>query len=382
MGFISSKLPNVGTTIFTVMSALANEYQAINLSQGFPDFEIDSELIELVYQAMKDGYNQYAPMPGYMPLREEIAKKLYYTYRIEVNPDTEITITSGATEAIFDAIQAIVKPNDEVIIFDPAYDCYLPAIELAGGRAVSIPLNPPTFSPDWNKVKEAVSSKTVAIMINTPHNPTGTTLKAHDIQNLIEIVQENNLYIISDEVYEHLIFDNQVHHSVLRYPELRGRSFAIYSFGKTFHATGWKIGYCVAPPMLTQEFRKVHQFVTFASPAPLQVAYAAYLKNPEHYLKISDFYQQKRDTFRSLLQQNTRFEVLPCEGSYFQLVSYQNITEEADTEFAVRMTKEIGVAAIPVSVFYQNKQQDKVLRFCFAKKQETLQKAVERLSKL
>ncbi|MCS7027336.1 MAG: methionine aminotransferase [Bacteroidia bacterium] len=382
MGFISSKLPNVGTTIFTVMSALANEYQAINLSQGFPDFEIDSELIELVYQAMKDGYNQYAPMPGYMPLREEIAKKLYYTYRIEVNPDTEITITSGATEAIFDAIQAIVKPNDEVIIFDPAYDCYLPAIELAGGRAVSIPLNPPTFSPDWNKVKEAVSSKTVAIMINTPHNPTGTTLKAHDIQNLIEIVQENNLYIISDEVYEHLIFDNQVHHSVLRYPELRGRSFAIYSFGKTFHATGWKIGYCVAPPMLTQEFRKVHQFVTFASPAPLQVAYAAYLKNPEHYLKISDFYQQKRDTFRSLLQQNTRFEVLPCEGSYFQLVSYQNITEEADTEFAVRMTKEIGVAAIPVSVFYQNKQQDKVLRFCFAKKEETLQKAVERLSKL
>ncbi|MCS7077804.1 MAG: methionine aminotransferase [Bacteroidia bacterium] len=382
MSFAKSKLPNVGTTIFTVMSALANEHKAINLSQGFPDFEVDAKLIDLVHQAMRQGYNQYAPMPGYMPLREMIAEKLYHTYNIEVNPDTEITITSGGTEALFDAIQAIVKPDDEVIIFDPAYDCYAPAVKLAGGKVVSIPLNPPHFSLDWNSIKASIHEKTVAILLNTPHNPTGTILKEADIQNLIEIIKNTNLYLISDEVYEHLVFDNQIHHSVLRYPQLRQRSFAIYSFGKTFHTTGWKIGYCVAPPELTQEFRKIHQFVTFASPSFVQVAYAAYLKDPEHYLTIPHFYQRKRDIFRKLLQENTQFDVLPCEGSYFQLVSYQRITDEPDTEFAIRMTKEIGVAAIPVSVFYQNQEQNRLLRFCFAKKEDTLHSAAERLSKL
>ncbi len=382
MNSVFSKLPNVGTTIFTVMSALANEHKAINLSQGFPDFDIDAHLVELVHKAMKNGYNQYAPMPGYMPLREEIAKKIYHTYNISVNPDTEITITSGGTEAIFDAIQAIVKPNDEVIIFDPAYDCYVPAIELAGGKAISIPLMPPDFAPDWEKVKSAITDKTIAIMINTPHNPTGAVLTEKDIQNLIQLVQDKNFYLISDEVYEHLIYDNQTHHSVLRYPELRERSFAIYSFGKTFHATGWKTGYCVAPPELTKEFRKIHQFVTFASPTPLQVAYAEYLKNSVHYIHIANFYQQKRDMFRNLIEKHTKFKLLPCLGSYFQLVSYENISDKPDTEFAIELTKNIGVAAIPVSVFYQNKQQDKLLRFCFAKREETLYKAVEKLSKL
>jgi len=382
MKSIHSKLPNVGTTIFTVMSALANEYKAINLSQGFPDFEIDPVLIDLVNNAMKNGFNQYAPMPGYMPLREEIAKKTYNIYGININPDTEITITSGGTEAIFDAVQAIVKPDDEVIIFDPAYDCYVPAIELAGGKVVSVPLMPPDFAPDWEKVASLITEKTVAIMLNTPHNPTGAVLKQADMQKLIEIIRNKNIYIISDEVYEHLIFDNQTHHSVLRYPELREKSFAVYSFGKTFHATGWKIGYCIAPPELTQEFRKVHQFVTFASPTPLQVAYTEYLKNSDHYTGISDFYQQKRDMFRNLIEQHTKFKLLPCAGSYFQLASYKDISDKPDTEFAIELTKNIGVATIPVSVFYQNKQQDKLLRFCFAKKEETLQHAVERLAKL
>lgn len=382
MNSVFSKLPNAGTTIFTVMSALANEYKAINLSQGFPDFEIDAHLIELVYKAMKNGYNQYAPMPGYMPLREEIAGKIYNTYDVTVNPDTEITVTSGGTEAIFDAIQAIVKPDNEVIVFDPAYDCYVPAIELAGGKAISVPLMPPNFAPNWEKVNAMITKKTVAIIINTPHNPTGAVFKSEDIQNLIRIVQDRNLYIISDEVYEHLVFDQQIHHSVLRYPELRHRSFAVYSFGKTFHATGWKTGYCVAPPELTVEFRKIHQFVTFASPTPLQVAYAEYLKDREHYIHIAHFYQQKRDIFRNLIEKHTRFNLLPCEGSYFQLVSYENISDKTDTDFAVELTKNTGVAAIPVSVFYQNRQQDKLLRFCFAKQEETLYKAMERLSKL
>jgi methionine aminotransferase len=382
MNSVVSKLPNAGTTIFTVMSALANEHKAINLSQGFPDFDVDAHLVELVYKAMKDGYNQYAPMPGYMPLREEIAKKLQHTYNTYFNPDTEITITSGGTEAIFDAIQAIVKPGDEVIIFDPAYDCYVPSIELAGGKAVGIPLMPPNFAPDWEKVSSAITKKTVAVIINTPHNPTGAVFKQEDIQNLIKLVQDKNLYIISDEVYEHLIYDNQTHHSVLRYPELREKSFAVYSFGKTFHATGWKTGYCVATPELTKEFRKIHQFVTFASITPLQVAYTEYLKNPEHYSHIAQFYQQKRDLFRSLIEKYTKFRLLPCEGSYFQLVSYENISDKPDTDFAVELTKNVGVATIPVSVFYQNRQQDKLLRFCFAKKEDTLYKAVERLSQL
>lgn len=382
MNAVLSKLPNVGTTIFTVMSALANEHKAINLSQGFPDFDIDPQLIELVYTAMKKGHNQYAPMPGYMPLREAIAKKIYDTYAIIINPDIEITITSGGTEAIFDAIQAIVRPNHEVIILDPAYDCYAPAIELAGGKAIHIPLSPPHFTPDWEKIQAAITEKTICIMINTPHNPTGATLKQEDMLKLIQIVSNTNIYVISDEVYEHIIFDNKTHHSVLRYPELRERSFAVYSFGKTFHTTGWKIGYCIAPTTLTQEFRKVHQFVTFASPTPLQVAYTEYLQDPQHYTYIADFYQQKRDLFRNLIQQHTKFNLLPCEGSYFQLVSYENLSDTIDTEFAIELTKNIGVASIPVSVFYQSKQQDKLLRFCFAKKDETLYAAIERLSKL
>jgi len=378
---IISKLPQVGTTIFTVMSALATEVGAINLSQGFPDFDTSPELIKLVNNAMKKGHNQYAPMPGVMALREQIAKKTEKLYGAVYNPDTEITITAGGTQAIFTAITAVINPNDEVIIFEPAFDCYAPAIKLAGGIVKSLELSPPDYRIPWDMVKRLINSKTRMIILNTPHNPTATILHKKDIDELSALVKNQDILILSDEVYEHLIFDGEMHHGMARYPELQQRSFIVASFGKPFHATGWKVGYCMAPAFLMQEFRKVHQFLVFSVNAPLQYAIAEYLKDENTYLSLPDFFQQKRDYFRKALEP-TKFKLLPCSGSYFQSVTYNNITDEKDSDFALRLTKEIGVAAIPTSVFYTQGTDHHVLRFCFAKRQETLDKAVDRLLKL
>ncbi len=378
---IISKLPQVGTTIFTVMSALATEVGAINLSQGFPDFDTSPELIKLVNNAMKKGHNQYAPMPGVMALREEIAKKTEKLYGAVYNPETEITITAGGTQAIFTAITAVINPNDEVIIFEPAFDCYAPAIKLAGGIVKSLELSPPDYRIPWDMVKRLINSKTRMIILNTPHNPTATILHKEDIDELSALVKNQDILILSDEVYEHLIFDGEMHHGMARYPELQQRSFIVASFGKPFHATGWKVGYCMAPAFLMQEFRKVHQFLVFSVNAPLQYAIAEYLKDENTYLSLPDFFQQKRDYFRKGLEA-TKFELLPCSGTYFQSVTFSNITDEKDSDFALRLTKEIGVAAIPTSVFYTQGTDHHVLRFCFAKRQETLDKAVDRLLKL
>jgi len=378
---IVSKLPQVGTTIFTVMSALANELGAVNLSQGFPDYETSPELIELVNQAMKNGYNQYAPMAGVMSLREEISKKTEKLYGAYYNPDTEITITAGGTQAIYTAITTVIHPNDEVIIFEPAFDCYAPAIKVAGGIVKSLELEPPDYKINWNMVKRLINNRTRMIILNSPHNPTATILKKEDIEELSAIVKNQDILILSDEVYEHLIYDGQTHHSMARYPELRQRSFIVASFGKPFHATGWKVGYCMAPAHLMNEFRKVHQFLVFCVNSPMQVGIAEYLKNEEHYLGLKGFFQQKRDYFRDALK-GSRFELLPCSGSYFQSVRYGRISDEKDAELAIRLTKEIGVASIPVSAFYNMGTDHHVLRFCFAKRQETLDKAVDRLIKV
>jgi len=378
---IVSKLPQVGTTIFTVMSALANELGAVNLSQGFPDYETSPELIELVNQAMKNGYNQYAPMAGVMSLREEISKKTEKLYGAYYNPDTEITITAGGTQAIYTAITTVIHPNDEVIIFEPAFDCYAPAIKVAGGIVKSLELEPPDYKINWNMVKRLINNRTRMIILNSPHNPTATILQKEDIEELSAIVKNQDILILSDEVYEHLIYDGQTHHSMARYPELRQRSFIVASFGKPFHATGWKVGYCMAPAHLMNEFRKVHQFLVFCVNSPMQVGIAEYLKNEEHYLGLKGFFQQKRDYFRDALK-GSRFELLPCSGSYFQSVRYGRISDEKDAELAIRLTKEIGVASIPVSAFYNMGTDHHVLRFCFAKRQETLDKAVDRLIKV
>jgi methionine aminotransferase len=378
---IISKLPQTGTTIFTTMSALASEVGAINLSQGFPDFNTSPELIALVNKAMKGGHNQYAPMPGVMALREQIALKTERLYGAVYNPDTEITITAGGTQAIFTAITAVINPNDEVIIFEPAFDCYAPAIKLMGGIVKSLELEPPDYRIAWDMVKRLINNKTRMIILNTPHNPTATILHKEDIDELCAIVKNQDILILSDEVYEHLIYDGETHHSMARYAELQQRSFIVASFGKPFHATGWKVGYCMAPAFLMQEFRKVHQFLVFSVNAPIQYAIAEYLKNERHYLDLPDFFQQKRDHFRKGLEQS-KFKLLPCYGSYFQSVTYTDITDEKDSEFALRLTKEIGVAAIPASVFYTKGTDHHVLRFCFAKKQETLDKAIDRLLKL
>jgi methionine aminotransferase len=375
---IISKLPQTGTTIFTIMSALATEVGAINLSQGFPDFNTSPELIELVNTAMKDGHNQYAPMAGVPALREQISLKTKKLYDADYNPDTEITITAGGTQAIFTAITAIVNPNDEVIIFEPAFDCYAPAIKLMGGIVKSMELEPPDYRINWDMVKKLISSKTRMIILNSPHNPTATILHQEDIDELCAIVKNQDILILSDEVYEHLIFDGELHQSMARYEELRQRSFIVASFGKPFHATGWKVGYCMAPAALMQEFRKVHQFLVFSVNAPLQYAIAEHLKDENNYLGLPAFFQEKRDYFRKGLEQ-TRFELLPCFGSYFQSVSIKNITDEKDSDFALRLTKEFGVATIPTSVFYTQGTDHRVLRFCFAKRQETLDKALERL---
>ncbi|RFZ84919.1 aminotransferase class I/II-fold pyridoxal phosphate-dependent enzyme [Mucilaginibacter terrenus] len=378
---VISKLPQTGTTIFTTMSALAAEVGAINLSQGFPDYESSPELIELVTKAMKDGYNQYAPMPGLMSLREQIAIKTEKLYGAVYNPDTEITVTAGATQAIFTAISALIHPNDEVIIFEPAYDCYAPAIKLMGGVVKSLELDPPNYRIAWDMVKRLINNKTRMIILNSPHNPTATILSKEDIDELSALVKHQDILILSDEVYEHLVYDGVQHHSMARYPELQQRSVIVASFGKTYHATGWKVGYCLAPAYLMQEFRKIHQFLVFSVNAPMQHAIAEYLKDENTYLGLPDFFQQKRDYFREGLK-NSRFKILPCAGSYFQSVSYSAISDEKDSDLAIRLTKEFGVAAIPVSAFYRKATDNHVLRFCFAKRQETLDKAVERLIKV
>ena len=378
---IHSKLPNAGTTIFTVMSGLATEYNAVNLGQGFPDFPMSDELTGLVNDAMKNNFNQYAPMPGWMPLREAIAEKVEFLYQTKINPDTEITITPGGTYAIYSALTTILQPGDEVIVFEPAYDSYIPNIEINGATAVTINLVYPDYHIDWVAVKNAVTPKTKAIIINSPHNPTGSVISEEDIRQLRKIVEGTNIFIISDEVYEHLIFDNITHQSILRYPDLLERSFVCFSFGKTYSCTGWKLGYCIAPPALMKEFRKIHQFNCFTCHTPSQVGLAVFLKNKEAYLSLSSFIQEKRDYFKQLMQQ-TKFTMQNSFGSYFICGTYERISEEGDKDFAIRLTKEAGVATIPVSAFYQNGKDDKVLRFCFSKKKETLESAVERLIKL
>lgn len=380
-GIIKSKLHKTGTSIFAVMSGLANEHNAINLSQGFPNFEISSELIALVNKYMKKGFNQYAPMPGIMPLRERIAAKMEKLYSAKYNPETEITITSGGTQAIFTAIQAMVREKDEVIIFDPAYDSYAPAVELAGGIPVHVNLKYPNFQIDWNDVKKLINQRTRMIMINTPHNPTGAIMTAKDMAALEKITSKSDIILLSDEVYEHVIFDGYEHQSVARYPKLAERSFIIYSFGKTFHTTGWKMGYCIAPQNLTTEFRKVHQFMVFSANTPVQHAYAEFMSNERNYAGIDKFYQHKRDYFLKLMK-DSKFKSLPCSGSYFQLMDYSKLSSAKDTEFAIKLTKEAGVATIPVSVFYKNAVDNKLLRFCFAKDDETLERAAEKLLKL
>ncbi|MCY7309873.1 MAG: aminotransferase class I/II-fold pyridoxal phosphate-dependent enzyme [Chitinophagaceae bacterium] len=378
---INSKLPNVGTTIFTIMSGLATEYNAVNLGQGFPDFPMNHELTTLVTEAMKNNFNQYSPMPGWMPLREAIAEKVAFLYQTKINPDTEITITPGGTYAIYSSLTAILQPGDEVIVFEPGYDSYVPNVEINGAKAITINLVYPGYHIDWVAVKNAITSKTKAIIINSPHNPTGSVIGEEDIQQLRKITAGTNIFIISDEVYEHLIFDNIPHQSILRYPDLLERSFVCFSFGKTYNCTGWKLGYCIAPATLTKEFRKVHQFNCFSCHTPSQVGLAMFLKNKEAYLSLPSFMQEKRDYFKQLMQQ-TRFTMQESSGSYFICGSYERISDEADKDLAIRLTKEAGVATIPVSAFYQNGKDDKVLRFCFSKKKETLEAAVEKLSRV
>jgi methionine aminotransferase len=377
-GSLKSKLHNTGTTIFTTMSALAAEHNAINLSQGFPDFPVSEKLISLVNKNMKAGHNQYSPMAGYMPLREAIAEKVNHLYSAAYDPEKEITITAGGTQAIYAAIASIINDGDEVIVFDPAYDCYAPAIRLNGGIPVQIQLKGPEFHIDWNEVKKMVNQRTRMIMINTPHNPTGSILSAKDMHQLEKITDKRDIVVLSDEVYEHVIFDGYEHQSVTRYPKLAERSFVVFSFGKTMHATGWKIGYCLAPENLMSEFRKVHQYMVFCANTPIQRALADYMKDPKHYTELSGFYQEKRDYFLKLLK-GSKFKPLPCHGSYFQLLDYSKITDEKDTDYAIRLTKENGVASIPISVFYKNNVDNKLLRFCFAKEKETLEKAAEKL---
>jgi methionine aminotransferase len=378
---IKSKLPEVGTTIFTVMSALANKHGAINLSQGFPNFPSSSTLNELVFKYMQEGYNQYAPMAGVPVLREQLAQKVKALYNRDIDADHEITITAGATQALYTAISAFVHPGDEVIILEPAYDSYRPAIEVNGGRAVIYEMLPPDYSVDWNALAQLLTPATRMIIINTPHNPTGTTLKKEDIQQLASMTKGTDIIVLSDEVYEHLIYDEQAHESVLRYDNLWQRSLATYSFGKTFHNTGWKIGYCMGPAHLMEEFRKVHQFNVFSVNTPTQYALAEYLKEAERYLSLPDFFQQKRDFFLESIA-GSRLQPLSCNGTYFCTFDYSQISDEDDRTFAKRLTTEHGVAAIPVSAFYSRPIEKGVIRLCFAKTEETLAQAAQLLSKI
>jgi methionine aminotransferase len=377
-----SKLPHVGTTIFSVMSALAQAHGAINLAQGFPEYSSSPRLMTLVSEAMQAGHNQYAPMPGLPILRERLAEKINRAYSCDVDSDQEITITAGATQALFTAIGAFIRPGDEVILLEPAYDAYRPAVELFGGIPVPIELMPPHFVPDWNRVAAAVSDKTRMIVVNTPHNPTGAIFNSSDLDALHQITANTNILILSDEVYEHLVFEERaMHQSVLRHPGLRKRSLAVYSFGKTFHNTGWKIGYCVAPAALSKEFRKVHQFNVFSVNTPMQYALATFLENPAEYLSLPSFYRQKRDFFLEAMR-GSRLKALPCQGTYFTLFDYSAVSKEPDVVFAQKLTIEYGVAAIPVSVFYSDGRDNHLIRLCFAKSEATLAKAGDLLRRI
>ncbi|MDR5771871.1 pyridoxal phosphate-dependent aminotransferase [Caballeronia sp. LP006] len=376
-----SRLPNVGTTIFTVMSALAAQKGAVNLGQGFPDFNCDPRVVDAVANAMRDGHNQYPPMAGAAPLRQAIARKIDALYGRAYDADREITVTAGATQALLTAVLCCVHPGDEVIVIEPTYDSYVPSIELAGGKPVFVALEAPDYALPFDKIAAAITPKTRLLMINTPHNPTGRVWRAADMKKLEEIVRDTNVLILSDEVYEHMVYDGAPHESVSRYPELAKRSFVVSSFGKTFHVTGWKVGYVAAPAALTAEFRKVHQFNVFTVNTPMQVGLAHYLEDPKPYLELPAFYQKKRDFFRAGLA-DTRFKLLPCDGTYFQCVDYSAISDMPEADFSQWLTSEIGVAAIPVSAFYHESHESGVVRFCFAKKEETLALALQRLSKL
>ncbi len=378
---VTSRLPQVGTTIFTVMSVLALQHGAVNLGQGFPDFDCDPKLLDAVDRAMRGGLNQYPPMPGVPVLREAVATKIAALYGRHYDPDKEITITAGATQAILTAILAVVHPGDEVIVLEPAYDSYEPNIVLAGGKAVHVPLAPGTFRPNFDAIAAALSPRTRAILVNTPHNPSATVWTADDMRRLAELLRATGVIVIADEVYEHMVFDGAQHESVARHPELAARSFVISSFGKTYHVTGWKIGYVAAPAALMTEFRKVHQFNVFTVNTPMQHALAAYMSNPRPHLELAAFYQRKRDLFRAGLA-STRFRALPSAGSYFQCVDYSAISDASEVDFCQWLTREVGVAAIPLSVFYRGGFEQRIARFCFAKKDETLALAIERLARI
>lgn len=377
----TSKLPQVGTTIFTVMSEMAHEYGAINLAQGFPGFDSDPKLQKLVTKAMTQGYNQYAPMPGVYSLRKSITHKINSLYGSEYHPETDCTVTAGATQAIYTIVSTFIRPDDEVIVLKPAYDCYEPAVQVNGGVVVPIQLKAPEYKVDWKTVEQAITPKTKMLFINTPHNPTGTILDKEDMLELVRILKGTDIILLSDEVYEHIVFDGKRHESVARYPELRNRSFITASFGKTFHNTGWKMGYTVAPKELMQEFQKVHQFNVFSVHHPSQRAFAQYLEEPTHYTELQDFYKQKRDLFLRLIE-GSRFKATPSAGTYFQMLDYAAISDEPDTLFAERLTKQNRLASIPTSVFNLNQEDFKMLRFCFAKEDETLQRAAAILNSI
>jgi methionine transaminase len=379
---LASKLPNVGTTIFTVMSQLAAEHGAINLSQGFPDFDGPPELLERVVHHLQHGHNQYAPMPGVAALREQIAGKVAALYGCRVDSDAEVTVTAGATEALFCAITAVVRPGDEVIVFDPAYDSYEPAVALAGGVTVHLPLTAPGFTPDWERVRDALTERTRLVIVNTPHNPSGAAFSAADLDELAALVRGRDCYLVGDEVYEHIVFDGGRHESLLRRRDLYERAFVVSSFGKTYHVTGWKLGYCVAPPALTTELRRIHQYVNFVANTPIQHALADYMAAaPEHALSLGAFYQAKRDLFLARLA-GSRFSAVPSAGTYFQLLDYSRLSNETDVDLARRLTIEHGLASIPISVFYQHAPELRLLRFCFAKDDATLVRATEILCAL
>ncbi|MEO6638099.1 MAG: methionine aminotransferase [Ginsengibacter sp.] len=375
---IISKLPNTGETIFAVMNSLANEYKAINLGQGFPDFAMNSELVNLVDKAMKEGHNQYAHMNGVPSLRNAIAEKIKFLYEREIDPGTEITVTPGGTYALYNAFTAVLNPGDEVIIFEPAFDSYIPNIEINGATPVLLPLTFPGYKIDWDMVRKKITAKTKMIVLNSPHNPTGSILDANDIDDLRKVVQGTNIFILSDEVYEHIIFDSLRHESMLKYPELFERSFVCFSFGKVYNCTGWKLGYCVAPEVMMKEFRKVHQFNCFSCNAPMQHAIAEFLQQKDQYLGLGKFLQSKRDFFTELMKE-TSFTPLPSFGSYFQLYSYHSLSDEDEVSFAVRLAKEAGIVAVPVSAFYKSATNNYVLRFCFVKQEQTLIDASRKL---
>lgn len=378
---IKSKLPKTGDSIFGTMSAMARKHEAVNLSQGFPDFSPSEELMNLVHKYMKEGQNQYAPMPGILPLRKAIADKVEKLYGAQYDPETEITVTPGATAAIFSAISAVVNEDDEVLIFEPAYDCYKPAVELSGGMPVYLELEPPDYHVDWEKVKRRITHNTKLIILNTPHNPTGTVLDEQDMKQLEKIVSDKDIMVLSDEVYEHIIFDGKQHQSVTRFPKLAERSFVAYSFGKTYHCTGWKLGYCLAPRNMMKEFRKVHQYMVFAVNTPAQHAFAEFMQQEDEYLKLGEFYQEKRDFFLNALN-DTNFNIKPARGTYFQLLNYDGVSRKEDTELAMDLIKRNQLASVPISVFYHKKHDHHMLRFCFAKSKETLEAGVEKLKEI